>query len=143
MNPQRGDPRETVRGNKEAIGGAAISRRIWALARLVSARTKREHDAPARGDDPYAVMLPPRFADGFGTTRGSMPSTYWLAEGREPSPSAWPAAAVSADLEVPPLVWMHAACVTGDGRGNDRSTAGHSGAHTLGLLCDDVLDAVA
>jgi hypothetical protein len=34
MNQQPGDPREIVGGDNEEIGGTAISRRIWALARL-------------------------------------------------------------------------------------------------------------
>jgi uncharacterized membrane protein YbhN (UPF0104 family) len=34
MNQQPGDPRETVGGYNEEIGGTAVSRHIWALARL-------------------------------------------------------------------------------------------------------------
>jgi GTP cyclohydrolase II len=69
------------------------------------------------------VMLPLRFADGFGTTARSTPSTGSPRAGCNRSRPC-PAAAVSADLEVPPLVRIRAECLTGDGLGNDRYDCG-------------------
>ena len=87
-------------------------------------------------------MLLLRFADGFGTTARAY-TFDWLVDGRNSSPSAWPAAVVYADLEVPPLVRIHGVCFTGDVLGSERCDCAAQRRTPLVLPCDDVLDAVA
>ena len=61
MNPQPGDSRETVEGTNE-IGGTAISRHIWAFARLsCGAAVLADTSAPGpvlqrRGSSPSTVV---------------------------------------------------------------------------------------
>jgi hypothetical protein len=88
-------------------------------------------------------MLPPRFADGFGTTARAY-TFDWLADGREQLAlglaggggvcgSGGPAASPD------PRRVLHRRRPWGA----SGATAHRSGAHTLGLPCDDMLDAVA
>jgi len=74
--------------------------------------------------------------------RGRTRSTGSSTAGNS-SPSAWPAAVVSADLEVPPLVRIHGVCFTGDVLGSERCDCAAQRRTPLVLPCDDVLDAVA
>lgn len=71
------------------------------------------------------VMLPLRFADGFGTT-ARVYTFDGLADGREHLALGLGerAAAVSADPEVPPLVRIHSECFTGDVLGSKRCDCG-------------------
>jgi GTP cyclohydrolase II len=71
------------------------------------------------------VMLPLRFADGFGTT-ARVYSFDGLADGLEHLALGLgeQAAAVSADQEVPPLVRIHSECFTGDVLGSERCDCG-------------------
>ena len=76
MNPQPGDSRETVEGTNE-IGGTAISRHIWAFARLsCGAAVLAVHrllDAVSGREPPAAAL---RDVLALGHTSG-----WWLARG--------------------------------------------------------------